>query len=154
MQGDEVVILTDWPQPDAGVPNPRLVANEPSVLLRYNSTKDRVAIAHFPRVSSVVFGAPNDETLEGHRLWAKGLKHYSVSEVRNSSWIDLLERQNAVHDRHNKTRFLEGKKHYVFTFHDSTLEIIATESSESLPDVRVFEDEAAADGYWHSKVVA
>lgn len=154
MTADEVVLLEEWPQPDAGAPEPRIVARESSLLLRYITPEGRVVIAHFPLVSSVLFGAPNDEALGGHPLSGRGLKHYSVHEIRNSSRIQALERQNAVHPRHDKARYLAERKHYVFTFHDSTLELVVLEAYGRVPVVKVFEGDAAADTHWRSQVDA
>jgi hypothetical protein len=114
----------------------------------------RVAVAHFPLVCSVLFGSPNDEALGGHPLNGHGLKHYSVHEIRNSSRIQALERQNGVHPRHDKAQYLAGRKHYVFTFHDSTLELVTIEVSGRVPVVKLFENDAAADSHWRSQVDA
>ena len=70
------------------------------------------------------FGPPNDEALEGHPLYSRGLQYYSVHKIKNSSWVRLLEKQNRVHEHHSASHF-EKLKHYVFTFHDSTFECIA-----------------------------
>ena len=72
-----------------------------------------------------MFGPPNDETFSGHPLADRGLHPYAVFEVRDSSWIRKLERMNSVHHRHNRERFLEGLRHFVFAFHDSTFECVA-----------------------------
>jgi hypothetical protein len=72
-----------------------------------------------------MLGPPNDEALLGHPLAARGLSHYGAYEVIDSSWIRKLERMNSVHDRHDSSRFFKDKRHFVFTFHDSTFECIA-----------------------------
>jgi len=154
MTADEVVLLEEWPQPAAGAPEPRIIANESSLLLRYMTHEGRVVIAYFPLVSSVQFGAPNDEALGGHPLSGRGLKHYSVHKIRDSSRIQALERQNAVHPQHDKVRYLAGRKHYIFTFHDSTLEVVALEDHGRVPAVKIFDDYAAADSHWRSQVDA
>ena len=86
----------------------------------------------------------------GHPLIKNGLKYYSVHKVMNSSWIAELEKQNSVHPQHNKDFFLTDKHHYIFTFHDSTFELIATEGEYWKPIVKVVNTEEAnllfADG--------
>src|SRR5262249_17748356 len=70
------------------------------------------------------FGPPNDEALSGHPLYRKGLRHYGVCEVKNSSWVRALERMNRVHPSHHP-RMFSRYRHFVFTFHDTTFECIA-----------------------------
>lgn len=76
------------------------------------------------------FGYPNEEALEGHRLYRRGLRRYSGFEVCNSSWIDAMEKQNQVHHLHNKQLY-SGLRHFIFTFHDSTLEFTSDEAPRS-----------------------
>jgi len=74
-----------------------------------------------------MFGPPNDEAFSGHPLSSHGLKPYAIFEVQESSWIRKLEEMNSVHPYHDKEKFMENKKHYIFAFHDSTFECIAKE---------------------------
>jgi len=53
------------------------------------------------------------------------LEPYGVFEVQNSSWLRKLEKMNSVHPYHDKERFMENMKHFVFSFHDTTFECIA-----------------------------
>lgn len=68
--------------------------------------------------------APNDEAFEGHPLASRGLKPYSVFEVKNSSWIRRLERMNSVHRCHRPEGY-KMLRHFVFAFHDTTFECVA-----------------------------
>jgi hypothetical protein len=70
------------------------------------------------------FGPPNDEAFNGHPLYKKGLKPYGVYEIKNSTWIGYFEKMNSVHPYHKKEYF-ERYKHFIFSFHDTTLEVIA-----------------------------
>lgn len=124
---DKVQVLSDWPLPDSGSPEPSVWANESKLVLSYITSEETIAVILFPLVSIYKFGSPNDESLGGHPLIKNGLKHYNVHRVENSSWLSELEKQNSVHPRHDKTFFFKDKCHYIFTFHDSTLEIIANE---------------------------
>lgn len=90
-----------------------------------NSIEEQVILVTFEHSSAHLFGPPNDEAFSGHRLVAKGLEPYGAFEVLHSEWIQQLETMNAVHPRHDKARFLEGKRHLILTFHDSTFECIA-----------------------------
>jgi len=47
-----------------------------------------------------------------------------VREVEHSSWIRALERMNAVHPYHRTEHFLKYR-HFIFAFHDSTVECVA-----------------------------
>ncbi|TIW83588.1 MAG: hypothetical protein E5V51_19625 [Mesorhizobium sp.] len=77
------------------------------------------------------FGPPNDEAIAGHRLYPSGLKPYSAFEVLNSSWIDGLEKANRVHSRH-RPEWFASYRHFIFTFHDSTLEFVAENFSTAV----------------------
>jgi len=105
---DTVVELADMPAPDAGAPLPLVVADDDNVILAFIISVDDpptdepppgelFAVVRFRRRSAHFFGAPNDETLAGHPLYERGLRHYACAEVRSSSWIRQLERVNAVH---------------------------------------------------------
>ena len=72
----------------------------------------------------VKFGYPNDEALPGHPLYPKGLTFYGIFEVRDSSWSRALAEQNLVSFPNPSPSATSGR-HFVVTFHDSTLECIA-----------------------------
>jgi hypothetical protein len=147
-ENDRAILLGDWPQP-AVVAQPRLFADEHQLSLIYRLANDRFAVIHFPHCGYFAFGEPNDEALGGHPLMKCGLQHYSVFEIVNSSLIQRLERQNSVHPRHDRNRFLEGLKHFVFTFQDSTLEVVANTLWEP-PIHSSFDQFEEADQEWRT----
>ena len=53
------------------------------------------------------------------------LRPYGAFEVKNSSWIRLLERRNRVHSNHSTAKYLEKRRHFILTFHDSMFECVA-----------------------------
>ena len=141
---DLVRELTDIPQSSAGAPVPAVIAGEHSVAIvfyaqshdpEWDGSTVRMVSADSGGIPSVIvrfrscyahfFGPPNDEAFSGHPLYKRGLRPYANYEIENSSWIRSLERMNSVHPYHNKDQFLEGKKHFVLAFHDSTFECIA-----------------------------
>jgi hypothetical protein len=128
---DRIVELTDIPRPVTGVPEPIVVADEQGVVLSYvsddeGSTKGTptFCLVKFHLARTHLFGAPNDETLEGHPLWDRGLGFYGVFRVDESSLVRHLARMNSVHKQHDYSTF-DGLTHYIFTFHDSTFECVA-----------------------------
>jgi hypothetical protein len=139
---DTVVELTDVPQSSTGAPCPLVLSGDTFVHLAYllhepikdwdgqprsvgeNSPNELCALVRFKLASAHMFGPPGDETFHGHPLAKRGLKHYSVSEVKDSSWIRSLERMNSVHPRHRPERFF-SKRHFIFAFHDSVFECVA-----------------------------
>ena len=146
LRGEEdiVVELKDVPQSDVGAPLPVVLSNEHRVLLAYrvrerddewdgsyvrivdyDSPEEPIAIVNFGHCHSFIFGAPNDETFNGHPLYEKGLHPYGVFEVGSSSWLKTMERRNSVHEDHDPNRFHGRYKHFVFAFHDSTFECLA-----------------------------
>lgn len=142
-QKDTVIELSNAPQSSVGAPCPVVFATEHTVHLAYylqNTPKgwdgsdvrvmdehtagEPVALIEFMRPYAHLFGPPNDEAFSGHPLASRGLRPYSVSEIRESSWIRRLERMNAVHPCHKPEHFREYR-HFVFAFHDATFECVA-----------------------------
>jgi hypothetical protein len=70
------------------------------------------------------FGYPNEEAISGHKLYKVGLKPFGFYEIQHSNWIKKIEKANRVHPYHKKKVFF-NKRHYIFPFHDSTLEVVA-----------------------------
>lgn len=85
---DEVIELVDIPQSDVGAPFPHLVATEQSLVLFYKLQNNETgldqnsrggaasptAIVRFRDSSDHKFGGPNDEAINGHPLYKKGLR--------------------------------------------------------------------------------
>jgi hypothetical protein len=151
MKEERAVPISKWPKPEAGAPCPLTLADESSLFVRYYTQAGKVAVIHFPMCSIFAFGSPNDEAMHGHPLYSRGLTHYSIHLVENSSWIDLLEHRNSVHSRHDRERFLEDKNHYIFTFHDSTLECVVTEGKFWPAELQEFETEEDATNFIRKK---
>ncbi len=146
---DRVEELTTAPQSDVGAPLPVVVADEHRVLLAYlvsepdpnwdgsyvnvvsADTAGAVAIVSFARCSLHMFGPPNDESFGGHPLAKRGLVPYSVSEIHYSSWLKLRIKMNRVHSRHSDSMFSD-LRHFIFAFHDSTFECLATDFTVSM----------------------
>src|SRR5262249_37824517 len=101
---ERAIVLAAWPQP-AAVSEPNVDADDSSLTIQYRTADERIALVRFPLCTHFTFGAPNDEALGGHPLWNRGLQFYSVHEVTNSSLIQLLERRNSVHPRHDKESY-------------------------------------------------
>lgn len=139
---DSVRQLHDAPQSDTGAPLPRVLADDSSLLPAYvcagfvpgnsDDPKSRadslpampIAVIEFARPRVHMFGPPNDETFHGDALYSRGLEHYSISEVIDSSWVRRLERMNSVHPHHHPRMFAICR-HLIFAFHDRTFECIA-----------------------------
>jgi hypothetical protein len=83
-----------------------------------------IGIVEFKRVTSVKIGSPNDEILRGHPLWGSGLEFYSAHEVKNSPWVTELIEVDRAHERFDESQW-SGRRHFMLTFHDETLECIA-----------------------------
>ena len=114
---------------DPGAPLPNIIMDEHQVfvffyLLDDNRERDSFGCLNFKGLNQIKFGYPNEEVINAHPYYKYGLVPCSFYEVRNSDWIDLIERMNRVHPYHKKELFINDK-HYIFPFHDTTLEIIA-----------------------------
>ena len=129
---DQVVRMDGVPLPETGAPLPIVVADEHGVVLSYlpDDSSQQVGseveftFVRFKLPLMHMFGPPNDEALQGHPLWGRGLDYSEVFRVEQSSLIRRLALMNRVHPHYNLALF-EKKNHYVFTFHDSTLECVA-----------------------------
>lgn len=122
---DRVIALDDIPTPVTGAPEPVVVGDEQSVVVSYVvEYPTKFCFVRFHSAHTHLFGAPNDEALEGHPLWSRGLGFYGVFRVDQSSLIRRLAAMNSVHKRHSYSVFDE-LVHYIFTFQDSTFECVA-----------------------------
>jgi hypothetical protein len=129
MPTESLLELTDLPASDGGAPCPVIYANEHRLLVAYLLADGEMdgaesGVIVFERVNSHLFGTPNDETLHAHRLAKLGLKPYSFFEVKYSNWVAELCARNRVHPMHQDASFAD-LRHFVFTFHDTTLEVAA-----------------------------
>ncbi|MBA1139081.1 hypothetical protein [Mesorhizobium neociceri] len=150
MPTSEALLPIDVPLSSAGAPLPHVFADEGRLLIAYiahspdpefdganprsisSVTGDQsIAILTADSYLALQFGPPNDEVISGHRLYGLGLKPYSAFEVLNSSWIASFEKANRVHSSHTPALF-SGYRHFILTFHDSTLEFIARSFSVNL----------------------
>lgn len=123
---------------DPGAPMPHLFANGRSVFVLFylrapalagtsgatSSKPEPLGLVEFTGVHAVLFGGLNDEALNGHHLYGRGLDPYAIHEVRASSWISEAERANSVHPYH-QGGWHAWLRHFVITFHDETLECLA-----------------------------
>lgn len=142
---DKVEVMKDAPHPASSATDPVMMAEEDILLLAYyvvgppgpSFGADEVAVLTFQGALAHMFGMPNDKVLKGHPLAGRGLEPYRLHEVHNSSWLRALERIHSVHDRHDPEIFMRDKKHYIFTFHDSTFECIAEGFSYDLHEIHI-----------------
>ena len=163
---DLVIKVDDVPQPDIGAPLPAVVAAEHKLDLIYiasepdpdwdgsyanvigsNSEGQAIVVVRFDRPYAHFFGPPNDEAFEGHPLAARGLTAYAVSEVQNSSWVRALEKMNSVHPDHLPSQFADFR-HFIFAFHDTTFECVASSYKFTCERGSVSKVAAAQPGGW------
>jgi len=116
-----------------GAPRPALHSNGNGLVCAYfiNSTvasAGPVALFKFEGVLHYRFGYPNDEALQGHPLYQFGLEHYGFLIVENSPLIAEIEKQNECHRQH-RPGIYAGFRHWIVTFHNDTLEVIALRGS-------------------------
>ncbi len=70
-------------------------------------------------------GAPNDEAVSGHRLFARGLDEILwAGEVLESELIKELERQDQGRPDHDASRYAELSHHIILT-KECTVEVAA-----------------------------
>ncbi len=124
--GERVVELNiPFFDPEPNISEPTLVQSERACYLIYWDREMNRKALEFYRCSITKFGYPNDDALAGHRLYGKGLDFYGVFEVFESEWIAELRKCNQV--RFPDVKVFEDGRHFIFAFHDSTFECIATD---------------------------
>ena len=106
---DTVELLADWPHPRTGNTVPVVHYGHGPLRLAYETPEERVAVVTVPLCLQFVCGHPNDEALQGHPLYDKGLRFYSVHRVGNSSRLAALERANATHPSHDPASYLKTR---------------------------------------------
>jgi hypothetical protein len=104
-------------------------------------------LLRFPGGVDVHFAGPNDEALHKHRLHGRGLAAYDMFEVGNSRWAAVTWDYNIpvgmpvpINDR---------RRHFVVTFHDSMVEILARSFTCELFEAKwsdIFRHATAAPG--------
>jgi hypothetical protein len=114
---------------ETGAPSPAVRSVGHELLCAYftNSTvapARSVAILKFEGMLQYKFGYPSDEALQGHPLYQFGLEHYGFFTVENSPLICAIEKQNECHPLHRPGIYAKFR-HWIVTFHDETLEVIA-----------------------------
>lgn len=128
---------------DPGAPLPHVIANSNAVHLAYflqrpprpgwhgesaevvtSATSAPIALVTFEGYQAFRLGGPNDEAINGHPLYGRGLAAYRAHQVRRSSWIAELEGQNSVHPSH-QGGWAERLHHYLIAFHDELFECVA-----------------------------
>lgn len=142
---EEHVIPVEFPvQWETGAPLPYLLCNDYRTYLTFflrevdphwdgtdvnirnaaSSAPASVAIVEFKHCIVSKMGSPNDEVHSGHPWAGKGLRSYTAQEVVHSLWLAEIEAINRVHRCYNADLW-KTLHHYVFWFHDSTVECIA-----------------------------
>jgi len=144
-KGEEAGVPLDWPVPwDAGAPIPHVLAANGLVYLAYlteiadpdwdgknvkivspsNPSEERIALVKFESCRSHRLGDPNDEAMNGHPLWGRGLEPYRAHIVENSTWVRQLMQCNSKHPYFSENHW-RNCKHYLLMFHDETFECVA-----------------------------
>lgn len=144
-KGEEYAVPVDFSVKwDTGAPLPHVLQNDYRTFLTfyvnepdpawdgtYVTVKDpgdrsvqSLALVEFLGCISARLGSPNDEVLNGHPLYGKGLASYTAQRVVNSRWLAELEAINKVHRGYDPD-YWRNKKHYILWFHDTTFECVA-----------------------------
>lgn len=126
----DIVKLIDWkPEWPGGAPLPQVYSSEYRTFLIYHTRistyhEEEIAIVEFLDTLAYKFGVVNDEALNGHPLYNDGLDFYAAHEIENSSWLEEIKTIHKVHPKFSEDHW-KDQRHFILTFQDSTLEIIA-----------------------------
>jgi hypothetical protein len=109
---------------DTGAPMPAIERAGDSLVVAYICRSplqpDNSAVVRFDGVSWVHFGPPSDERLSEHPLYKFGLSFYAFWEAFDSPKVPVGSSQH----------------HWIATFHDEILEIVADTASVQAKIVR------------------
>jgi len=110
---------------DPGGTMPEIKADENDLEVTfYLLDSDKRGRLKFKSVLQFTFGYPNEEAINGHRYYEFGLLPFKFVEIQDSEVIQNIIKSNRVHPYHKDEHFKEWR-HFVFPFHDTTLEVIA-----------------------------
>lgn len=125
-------------QSSVGAPCPVILSDEHNLFVAYYMQEqsegfefEAIGLVKFKGFHSYKFGAPNDEAFQGHPLSENGLEPYGTFKIQNSTWVQELCKQNSVHPYHSDEIF-RNLIHFVWSFHDTTLEVVAKSYEFSL----------------------
>ncbi len=126
-------VITLWVEPpemDSGAPKPAVYSDATGLICTYvtgvrHQEPGATAMLRFEGVLYYYMGYPNDEALQAHPLYKYGLKHYHFHLVSDSPLIEELDKRNRVHRQHVVGSYRCRFRHWILTFHDETLEVIA-----------------------------
>lgn len=82
------------------------------------------AVVKFSAVLQHTFGYPNDEALGVHPLYDAGLAFYAFNFVADSPLLKELGQHNSRVFPGTESMY-SGFSHWIVTFHDETLEVVA-----------------------------
>jgi len=115
---------------DTGAPMPGIVSDGDDLYVAYivNSSAvseyEEFAVVRFSHALQHTFGYPNDEALGGHPLFDDGLAFYAFNLVTESPSLRELGERNARVFPKTEAMYSDFS-HWIVTFHDETLEVIA-----------------------------
>jgi hypothetical protein len=112
-----LVCLADQPDPDWDGTYVRMFSPA-------DQTPSLFVVIELSGCHDVRLGGPNDEAVDGHPLYGKGLAAYQAHEVLNSRWIEHAITVNSVHPQHSAAPFRQ-LHHYLLLFHDEMAEALA-----------------------------
>jgi hypothetical protein len=99
-------------------------SEKPASVEEHNRRANLVALVTFVNCASSGLGTPNDEVIEGHPLYGRGIAVGGAYLVSNSRWIEELRRVNSVHSQFDPGHW-DKLNHYLLFFKDRTFECVA-----------------------------
>lgn len=130
-RGEPHTLPWEWPVRSSFSiePSPLVLTNAMTTKVLYEavgSTREepRMGVLTFDSCASTKLGDPNDEVIEGHPLFGKGIDVGGAYIVQNSPWHQELESTNKVHSQYDPALW-RSLKHYLLFFKDHTFECVA-----------------------------
>lgn len=140
MKAEKIKIINWTPKWDGGAPMPHVYSNNGKVYLTYivadwdkESINDFQTLEHngYEEFHALVefqgntfkFGVANDEVFHGLPFYEQEMEWAQI--IENSQWLEEIKTIHKVHPYFKESRW-KNDKHYLLTFKDEILEVIAT----------------------------
>lgn len=123
----------EWPCPAnwrfSVEPTPLVLTDGLTTLVLFESIESkpearRTGVLRFHHCASSKLGDPNDEVIEGHPLYGKGIRVGGNYIVENSPWLEETRAINSVHPQYDPKHW-RSLNHYLMFFKEWAFECLA-----------------------------
>lgn len=93
----------------------------------------QIAVLRFSHCHGLKTGSPNDETIEGHSLFGRGIDVGESYIVHKSAWLEEIKNINKAHSLYND-EYWSNARHFLIFFKEITVECLAKDLRSEIVD--------------------